>query len=245
MGSLKVGSSAVADVRYGSTMVSSIRRGSTIMWQRTGGGSGSLIFDDFDRADADTLGSNWTYEDGAFHDHEIGVENGQARVKIPEGLIGGFFTLSTSRCRYNVATASSDDGFVETQPSSLGNSHSGASPTGYRTQVFGRGNNTSCDDGVGIEMKAGNCWIVRRVGGSDTVMEDGGSFQAGDILRLSYSGNVYTLTRNGVEVASWNDSGASAHVGSGYRSLLLRGDGAKDLLGPRRFSPALNYVVMG
>jgi len=244
MGSLKVGSSAVADVRYGSTMVSSIRRGSTIMWQRTGGGSGSLIFDDFDRADADTLGSNWTYEDGAFHDHEIGVENGQARVKIPEGLIGGFFTLSTSRCRYNVATASSDDGFVETQPSSLGSSASGAAPTGYRTQIFGRAS-TDCSNGVGIEMRAGNCWIIRRVSEVGTRMASGGAFQPGDVLRLTYATDLYTLTKNGRTIATWNDSGQTAHRGASYRSLMLRGDGAKDLLGPRRFSPALNYALMG
>lgn len=234
---ISLGSTSIIDIRRGTTLINEVRRGSTLVWART------TIFDDFERDDADTLGSDWTYSGSTTH--KLGINSGTARVKIPDGLIGGFFSLETSRAWFNVDTASDDDGFVECQPGSLGSSASGGSPSGYVTDVFGRVSNGALTEGVGIRLIAGLLYIVRRVASSDTVMASGGSFVSGDVLRLTYVGNLYTLTRNGSQVAEWDDSGATASVGAGYRTLGIRGDGAKDLLGPRRFSPALNYVTMG
>lgn len=234
---ISLGSTSIIDIRRGTTLINEVRRGSTLVWARTS------IFDDFERDDADTLGADWTYSGSTTH--KLGINSGTARVKIPDGLIGGFFSLETSRAWFNVDTASDDDGFVECQPGSLGSSASGGSPGGYYTQVFGRLSNAAFTHGVGIYLVAGQCGIVRRVASSDSNRASGGAFQAGDVLRLTYVGNVYTLTRNGSQVAEWDDSGATASVGAGYRTLGIRGDGAKDLLGPRRFSPALNYVTMG
>lgn len=234
---IKVGSTSIIDVRRGSTLINEIRRGSTLVWSRTS------IYDGFDRDDADTLGADWTYSGSTTY--KLGIENNTGRVRIPEGLIGGFFSLNTSRAWFNVATADGDDGFVECQPSSLGSGASGGSPGGYITQVFGRVSNGAFTHGVGIHMVAGQLSIVRRVGGTDSIRASAGTYQAGDVLRLTYVGNLHTLTRNGAVVGTWDDSGATAASGAGYRTLGIRGDGAKDLLGPRRFSAALDYVVMG
>jgi len=231
------GSTSIVDIRRGSTLINEVRRGSTLVWSRTS------IFDDFGRDNADTLGSDWTYHGSTTH--KLGIENGTARVKIPEGLIGGFFSLEVSRAWFNVATADGDDGYVECQPSNLGSSASGGSPGGYISQVFGRVSNGTLTHGVGIQMIAGQLSIVRRVADTDTTMASAGTYQAGDVLRLTYVGNVHTLTRNGAVVGVWDDSGATASSGAGYRTLGIRGDGAKDLLGPRRFSAALDYVTMG
>ena len=186
------GSTSIIDLRRGATLINEVRRGSTLVWSRTS------IFDDFGRADSNDLGGDWTYAGSTTY--KVGVENGTARVRIPEGLIGGFFAPTISRAWFNVDTADADDGFVECQPSSLGSSASLGSPSGYVTQVFGRVSNGAFTHGVGIHMIAGQLSIVRRVASTDTVMVSAGTYQAGDVLRLSYAANVHTLTRNGAVV---------------------------------------------
>lgn len=249
------GGTPILDIRRGSTLINEIRRGSTVVWSRSTvvGGLvpvGGLVRDDFNRDNADTLGTNWTSH-GPSTDWLLGIENNFARVKIPDGQIGGVFALRTSRVRYNFARLSGDTGYVECRMSTSGSSQSALSPilngaiSGFISQLFGRLSNSAFTHGVGIHMVAGHVWIVRRVNNAETLMADGGTFQAGDVLRLSSSGNVHTLTRNGVQAAQWNDSAGTALSGSSYRSMGVRGDGGKDLLGPRRFSPAFDYVEMG
>lgn len=238
MPDIKLGTTTITDVRVGSTLIKEVRRGGTLVWVR------SSIADFFDRDDADTMGSAWTAVGSP--EYSLGVENGYARVRIPEGQLGGVFSLSISRAFFNTSALSGDNGYVECRPMSLGSSASIASPIdGYRTQVFGRVSTSGFTNGVGIEMTAGHMWICRRVSGTDARMSDGGTFQAGDQLRLTFTGNVHTLTRNGRVATTWTDSSNTVGTGSGNRRLGIRGDGAKDLLGPRRFSPALDYVVMG
>lgn len=238
MPDIKLGTTTITDVRVGSTLIKEVRRGGTLVWVR------SSIADFFDRDDADTMGSAWTAVGSP--EYSLGVENGYARVRIPEGQLGGVFSLSVSRAYFNTAALSGDDGYVECRPMSLGSSASIASPIdGYRTQVFGRASASGMTHGVAIELSAGHLWITRRVASVDTRMADGGTFQPGDQIRLTFAGNVYTLLRNGKTAVAWTDSGNTVSTGVNNRRLGIRGDGAKDLLGPRRFSPALDYVVMG
>ena len=240
------GSTPVTDVRRGAAVVNEVRRGSTLVWSR----SLLLLRDDFNRVNADTLGTAWTSH-GPSVDRFIGVENNYARVIIPDGLIGGFWALRTSRMRYNAAKLGVDNGYVECRMSTIGSSQTALSPlvngayAGFISQIFGRLSDSAFTHGVGLQMVAGHVWIVRRVSNVEVLMADGGTFQAGDVLRLSFSGNVHTLTRNGAQVTQWNDSAGSALSGAAYRSMGIRGDGGKDLLGPRRFSPAFDYVEMG
>ncbi len=237
------GSTLITDIRHGTTPIDEVRKGTTLVWTR------STKRDDFNRADAATLGSNWT-DLGPSSDWKLGVTNGQARVQIPDGLLGGFWDIRTSMARYNVATASADDGYVEVRAASNGDPFSVVSgAAGFVTDIFGRGYNSATSqattNGVGIRMISGHCWIVRMLTGTPVTQGDGGTFQAGDRLRLTYVSNTHTLTVNGVQRVQWNDSGATASKGANYRSLIVRGQGGKDLLGPRRFSPGIDYVLMG
>lgn len=232
---IKFGSTPIIDIRLGNTPINEVRRGSVLVWQR------SSTFDDFNRDDADDLGANWTFDASTY---KIGVENNAARVKIPEGLVGSFYAINTSRARFNAGTADADDGWIECQPSSLGSSHSVASPSGYKTQVFGRGKNTDTTCGIGMTLQAGHLFLTKRIDSVDSHL-DAGTFQPGDILRMGYTGYGFVLLNNGDIAASLEDPSHTTYKGDGYRSLILRGDGAKDFLGPRRFSPALDYVSMG
>lgn len=236
------GSTVITDIRRGSTLINEVRRGSTIIWQRA---TATAI--DFSTAiDAANLGSGWTSH-GPSADFLIGVENGTARVKLPDGLVGGFFDLRTSQMRYNTATAAADDGFIEVVTASRGSSGSllNMSDGDFKTIAFGRLSNSAFTHGVGIDMAGGNCWITRLVSSVFTRMADGGAFVAGNRLHLSHANRVHTLYRNGFQVAQWNDSGATTAKGSGYRSMGLLAEAGKDLLGPRRFSPAISAIKMG
>lgn len=231
------GSINVTDIRHGDTLITEVRKGSILVWDR------STIRDDFDDGDSLTLSSSWV-DEGSSWDHKLGVTGGSAKVQIPDGLLGGFFDLRRSRARWDDSVSLSDDGYVECRMSSRGDGFSLTSLSGFQSQIYGRLSNDDFSEGVGIDMNAGKCSIVRRVSNIETKMADGGNFQPGDRLRLTYVGYLFTLYVNGVQKAQWNDSGHSSSKGSGYRSLGIRGDGGKDLLGPRRFSPAFDYVVM-
>lgn len=236
------GSTAIADIRRGSTLINEVRRGSTILWQRT---NASAV--DFSALpDAATLGAGWTSH-GPSTDYLIGVEGGTARVKLIDGLIGGFFDLRTSRMRYTVATAPADDGFIEVVAASRGSSGSllNMNDDDFKTIAFSRLSNTAFTHGVGIDMAAGNVWITTLIGGTLARKSSGGSFAAGNRLYLSHANRLHTLYRNGFQVAQWSDSGNTAAKGSGYRSMGLLAEAGKDILGPRRFSPAVSSIKMG
>ena len=237
----RLGSTVITAIRQGSTVINEVRRGSTIVWQRV------FIGDDFNRSDAETLGSSWTeYANHTQNPYSLGITNNLARVQIPDDIIGGAFSLSTSLMRYNQTVGSTGEGWVECVPASLGSSKSLASPTGYHTEVYRRLSDSGFSDGVGIRLTEGICYIVSRVSGTVTVRATCGSFQPGDLLRLEeLTAYAHKLYRNGEQVGYWTDSGHVVPQRSGYGSLGVRADGAKDALGPRRFSPMLDRVAMG
>ncbi|ADX31959.1 virion structural protein [Tsukamurella phage TPA2] len=86
------------------------------------------------------------------------------------------------------------------------------------------------------------------VGGTETIMASStagaGNYASGDIVRLTFNGQVFSLYRNGALVAGWTDTGSAA-VGAGYRSLGIRVTGSKDFFGPRRYSASIDYVEAG
>lgn len=236
------GSGPIPDIRRGSTLINEIRRGSTLLWSR------ALKGDDFNRDDADTLGPNWTYLTLVQGDYVLGVDNQMARVQLPDGLVGGVFSLRTSVARYTAQTALSDTGFIEVRAGSRGDSWSLASPSGYTSTVYGRANNqgSTLTNGAGIYLRAGSCGICY-VGALDDCVEvlDCGGFQAGQVLRLAYSGTTYTLTVNGILRATWTDTGNKVSIGADYRTLAMRSQAAKDALGARRFAPRIDSAFMG
>lgn len=157
-----------------------------------------------------------------------------ARINIPDGLVA--LPPQFSQYRFGDAVAAADDGPLETMVSAIGD-------IGYATQLFRRySNDGTGNNGVGIQLLNSGLSIVRRVGGTATTVAQGGAFAVGDLLRLEQVGDTHTLLRNGTQVAQWIDSGATAAVGAANRSMGMIMEGAKDLTGPRRFSPALAFA---
>lgn len=234
MPGIMLGNTAVKAIMLGNTAIKRVYQGNTLVW------SANRIRDDFNRADG-ALGANWA-DHGPSTTYKAGVVNQQCRLALPDGLLSE--ALLTSRQRYTAATADDDDAYLEFRVGSQG---SGPSITGdlCKTSVFYRLSNAAFTHGVGVQLDSSTLRIVRRVANAETVMATCGSFAAGDIIRLTPSGNLHTLRRNGGFAGEWNDSAATAAKGSGNRSLGVAVMASKDLLGPRRFGPSIDYVEMG
>lgn len=248
----RLGTRNITAIRYGNRNIKQMRRGNKLLW------SGSLVRDDFKRADAPTLGPDWALHDpndwlGQPQPYHAGVVNKMCRVSIPDGTAA--YPLVTGRARLTKATATKDDGYVEVRAATIGSPITISSLTaGYITQVFGRLSNGAFTDGVGLQLNNGNVSIVKRVGSADVLVKPDGSappdwweqlfpnnsgysdtgwgtFQAGQIIRLAFRGPIYELWVGGVYRGQWDSTGSNAKVGSGYRSLGVRVDAAIDLLG--------------
>lgn len=209
-----------------------VRQGSELIW------SSATLRDDFNRDDGD-LGDDWTSY--GIHTYKLGVVTKACRMAIPDGLVS--LALNTDRARFNAAVAAADDYELEFRIGSQGASDS-ITGTKHRTQVLARVINSSLTHGVGVDLYASQASIFRRVTGLDTIMEPCGAFAAGDVGIMRGVGNLHSLYINGEFRGEWDDSAATAAKGSDYRSLAVRCDGSKDLLGPRRFSPSLDYVQL-
>jgi hypothetical protein len=228
---IDLGATSISQIRLGATPLTEIRLGSTLVW------SVATMFDNFNRADANTLGPNWI-NDYTSSVYVPGIAQNTARMNMPDGLI---FVLGQSAwTRYTAATTPGDDGYLEVKMATIGSAYDGGN---WVSQAYRRLSNGASSDGVGFHLYASTVSIVRRVAGVDTVMVACGSFLAGDVLRLQQTGNVHTCLVNGVVRNSWNDSGATAQKGAGFRSMGMRFDGGKDFLGPRQFSPAFDYIL--
>ncbi|CAA0078323.1 Uncharacterised protein [Mycolicibacterium vanbaalenii] len=226
---------AVQGVRVGTKDVLAIRRAGKLVWSKT------AIYQTFDVDDtADLTSLGWAHY-GPTSTYPMCVVSGTARLSVADGVgpLGDF----TDRVRFDDAVAPGDDGYLQFRVATNGSSP-GLS-TSYKTDLFARGSNGGVTHGVGVRLDNSHLSIVRRVASTDTEVLDCGSFNAGDIGRLTIAGNLYTLTRNGAFVEEWDDAGATVSVGSGFRSLLMRMDGARVFGGARRFSPAVDWVEYG
>lgn len=233
MSIIRGGAGITRVVRGGSDIVQ-VRRGTDLVW------SSNILRDDFNRDDAQTLGDDWTSTGSGF---KLGISSKAARMYIPDGILSIAQPLNTDRARFNKGTASQDDYELEFRIGSKGSDNS-ITGTQHRTQIFARGSNGGTTHGVGVDLFLSVARIVRRVGSTDTMMIDCGAYNAGDIGILRGAGNLHSLYINGSFRGEWNDTGNTAQKGAGYRSLIIRGDGSKDLLGPRRFSASLDYVQL-
>lgn len=238
------GATSIPSIQKGSTPINSAYKGSTLVWTRGG------VFIDFSQlADAATLGADWV-DQGPSTDWKIGITNGKTQIQIPDGLIGGFWDYRESYARYNHIVNPGDDGFIEARFATRGADASLTSLSGYKTVAKLRVPNTgSPSSGIGFTAMAGHIWLTKASGGIEVLQADGGTFQPGDVARVTSAGNLHILTVNGVEPNNgncrWNDSGSTVPKGTAFRSLHVGATGAKDFLGPRQFSPALDYVRMG
>lgn len=233
MPGLYIGSAPVQGLYIGATPVQQLYKGSTLVWSRSG------VRDDFNR---DDLGATWTHY-GPANDFVADIVNGMLRLDIPDGQVA--VALKTDRIRFNAAKVSGTDYYLEFR---VGTQGSGDSITGtkHRTQVFARVSDGAFTHGVGVELLNSKLAIVRRVANVETIMvPDCGAFAAGDIIGMRGVGNLHTLRRNGQFAGEWPDTAATAASGPGYKSIGARVDASKDLLGPRRFSPGIDWIEAG
>lgn len=238
--SLRIGSTLVNDIRIGATPVQRIAVGSTVVWAR----SGAALREDFTQlADTTSLVTTGRWSDEV-HDNAsnlAGVVNGSCQINIPDGIVAVGYR--TSRMRYTAATLGGDDGYIECEITSQGDS---IDSNTYLTQVLRRVSNTGFTDGVGLQLDASAIRIVRRVASVDTPISTVGSYAVGDVIRLVQTGDLHDVYKNGDFLGEWNDSTHTAHRGSAYRSMGLCVSGAKPAffiypVGPRRFSPGIAY----
>lgn len=243
----RIGSTTVTARYLGSQPVKSRYLGSTLIWTST------RVRDSFDDKDLDGEPINIDLDDtgryvdlGSSTDYKIAVHDGVCRLDLPDGLI--VQAMRSSKARH-VTQHPSDDGYIECRPATKGNGtppiFSGAT---YVTELFRRCNNTGSTHttGVGMRLRESQLFIVGRNNTGFTLEKQAcGSFAANDIIRLKSVGNIHTMYRNGTIVGVWDDSTVTAPGGASNRSVMVRCDASKDLLGPRRFSPALDYIEFG
>lgn len=240
MAGINAGSTRIKQIMVGNQPVREVRVGSELVWAY------NFIGDDFDRDDSDnSLGSNWT-NIGPSMDRRLSVENNMCRVYMPDGIIGGSWDARLAMSRWNAGTATEDDGYVEVRPTTRGDNASFWAGGGFNAAVLGRCNASGgLTHGVGINLYAGQCYIMIAVNGNGSFVASGGAFQPGNLIRLTYTGRTFVLTVKGTTRATWTDTNMQTGLGSSYRSLVIAGSAGKDLFGPRRFSPGLDNVVMG
>ncbi|UJQ86566.1 hypothetical protein SEA_PENGUINLOVER67_44 [Mycobacterium phage PenguinLover67] len=167
----------------------------------------------------------------------IGVVGGAAKMVIPDGLMS--MDPLDSRFRHPTLLPNAD-GFLEVQLAQLGD-------PGFATQVFRRySNDGSGDNGVGIDVRNGLAGIVRRVGGTETLVAPAlGGVGPANRLRLVQTANLHELFRDGLKIGEWNDATGTAATGAGNQSVAMVMNAAKEFGGSRLFSPALSYLEAG
>jgi hypothetical protein len=239
MTALELGTKNVRALYLGARRVSRVMLGSKLVW------NSATVFDDFNRANSKLDAKDWVNAGPSF-DHVASVVDGKMRIDIPDGLMDPFGRISYMR--YTKALAPADDGYIECLVSTMGDSTPGIfADIVYRTTLFGKVSNTGFSEGVGISLSASGISLTVRNGLIDREVKTFGSYAPLDVIRLTFVGKLYTMYRNGASLGTWTDSSNQVETGAGYRSMGIRVDGAKEMLGlgPRRFSPALDYVEYG
>lgn len=161
-----------------------------------------LAFDDFNRANSGTIGSNWT----EFAEYGNGLIINTDRL----GTQAQTFSGSGGGIRWGTP-CTTDDMFSEI-------TYLAGSPSGLDPFVREDGN----DNSVRGRVLPGGAWSIRALG--DTVRASGSSasLTSGAVIRIEAVGNVYTLKVNGSAVGSWTDSGGLLTPGPTRRRVGLR-----------------------
>ena len=222
--SIRTGGHLITGIRSQGRTITRVRYQGRDVW------TASALTDLFDREDG-PLGPDWVLESKS-GSYDLAISAGGVRYGAPDGLLG--LTTKDATMRFVGGLSASADGYLETQIS-----HKGSYD--HSTRLYRRYANSGGASGVGFDFRDSRAYIAKRVGGVNTLVLDLGSFSVGDVFRQRQVGTLISAWRNGEFVGE--ATVADAPSGTGNRSLGLRQEGSKDLLGPRRFSPALNYVM--
>lgn len=225
-------STGIVGVAIGDTNLVQVMLGTDEIW------SPVSLGDDFNRSDSLGLGSNWHDHGSSTTPRLASVQGGLCRMNsVPSAITISF---RASSWRYTADTSLADDGWIEVIPADFG---SGTGPTPeYPTRILRRLTNAAFTDGVGIEIARGLVRITRLLSGTYTARTECGSYIPGDIIRLTQTADYHELTLNGEVRGSWNDSGSSAHKGSGYLSIGVAPTLECDSAGRTWRGPAIDSV---
>ncbi len=190
----------------------------------------SQLVDLFDRPDG-PLGPDWVLENKTVSFIELGISSGAVRFNMPDGMIA--LTTHEATHRFIGGLSASADGILETQIA-----HKGSYD--HSTRVWRRYANSGGGSGVGFDFRDSTAYITKRVGGQNSLVLNLGAFAVGDVFLQRQVGSLISAWRNGEFVGE--APVPDVPTGSSNRSIGLRQEGSKDILGPRRFSPALNYI---
>lgn len=182
-----------------------------------GGGGGSTASDDFNRADALTLGSNWTVQVTAY---DCQVLSNQAR-----GQNGQCYAF------WSGAGSFADDQFSQATFATYTAAAGILAAVGVRQSGsgFGLANVTGyfCGTSRNVGSNDGRYKIWKNIAGTETLLAEGGAGDlptAGDVLKLSstFSGGTTTLTCTKGGSAITNLSGVTdSAIGTGGKPGIV------------------------
>lgn len=228
----------IASIKYGTLDVDKAILNGNIFWTR------ALMVDSFNIADQLGLdAAKWmnilNTGDGGGSPYLTSVANGNARMNVPDGLIG--LNTQFSHWRWTANVTNGDDGYIETQIGNRGSSDDAALYTGVWRRTLNT-NTTTFTAGVGMVFSPAGLLLTSRISSVNVTRYNCGAFSDGDIARLIQTGNVHEVYLNGQSVGVWNDSGGLAAKASTNRSMVVSTSASKAFLGGRRYSASLNYV---
>lgn len=202
------------------------------------------VFDMFNRPDGPLNADRKWIDLGPSLDYKASIHMNTVRMGIPDGLEKPMERVSYMRC--NTGIAVKDNGHLEFRVVSKGDSVTTVDgELSYATAVFVKANNTRrFKEGVGLWLAGSHISLVVCHDGVEYQVRDFGTFAAGDLVRMEFSGNTYTVYCRGELRGTWIDTKYNVASGPDWRSLVVRVHGGKENSGPgpRRFSPLLDNV---
>lgn len=199
----------------------------------------AAVYDPFSRSNRPLDEDGRWVSYGPATDYRAVVENTTVRVGIPDGLSEQVEAVSYMRCA--MGTSASDDGYVQCRVFRSGDT---VGLKTYNTAIFAKVDE-GFTDGVGINLAGNTLGLVVRSGGTDVVLATFGQYSVNDAIRLTFTGNDYTMFCNSQQRGTWSDRLGQVASGEDHRSLGIRVHGARESNGSRSFSPTLDSVEYG
>lgn len=206
---------------------------------------GKSYTDDFNRANASTLGSNWRVDVNS----QPQISSNHAQFKVPangDGRAGNWVS-------YSAGLLSSDNYGVKFQLASPSGNLATNNFTGGVLAVgdsFGSG--TMC---YGLVSTGSGCLIVTQSGtpitsgissgqtGQTSRATTGTNAAVTDLFEFRRAGNVFTLLQNGSSLLTWTDTGNTVSSGATYRRFGMIVEGNYPAFNAAYYSPAVDSIT--
>lgn len=239
MSGIGIGSGQLSKLSIGSTPIQKVSLGSSLVWS-----AGASYTDNFNRANATTLGSSWRVDVNS----QPQIVSNHAQFKTPnsgDGRAGNWVSYVTA--------LNTDNYGVDIQLSSTSGSAATNNFTGAVLAIgdtFGSG--MMC---YGLVSTGSGCLIVTQSGAVNSPgISSGQSGQTSrattatnvvntDAISFKRSGNVFTLYKNGSSILSWTDTGNVVSSGSAYRRFGFIVEGNSSNFVSSFYSPGVDQIT--